>query len=73
MAAFAAIAKYQDVIGGKVKITAFENVPGHGQHLGPTPGTCNLMAFPAGRLVTALTAVAPGAVKLLTLPAAKHA
>ncbi|KAL4424972.1 hypothetical protein ABPG77_002857 [Micractinium sp. CCAP 211/92] len=51
VAAFSAVAKNEDLIGGTVKITAFDDVPGgSGQPTSsaPPPGSCNLVAFPAG-------------------------
>lgn len=51
VAAFSAVAKNEDQIGGTVKITAFDDVPGgSGQPTSsaPPPGSCNLVAFPAG-------------------------
>ena len=53
VAAFAAVARYRDHIGGTVKITAVEPTSGRsGQGaVKPElePGTVNLLAFPAGK------------------------
>lgn len=43
--AFVALARHANNIGGKVKVTAFEEL---GRRAGPALGTCNLLAFPAG-------------------------
>lgn len=52
VAAFAAVARHEDMIGGTIKITAFDDVPsrsgGQPASHGPPPGSCNLVAFPAG-------------------------
>lgn len=49
VAAFAAVAQYRAQIGGVVKVTAFEGLAeGQQQASGPPPGSCNLLAFPAG-------------------------
>lgn len=52
VAAFAAVARHQGAIGGRVKITAVEELAGSDGRAvagpGPQPGTVNLLAFPAG-------------------------
>ena len=57
LAAFAAVAKHRRGIEGSVKISAYEeqHLPSSsaargasGQQAGPGPGSCNLLAFPAG-------------------------
>ncbi|KAL4457869.1 hypothetical protein ABPG75_012734 [Micractinium tetrahymenae] len=51
VAAFAAVAKHEDMIGGTVKITAFNDVPTSSRQpasSAPPLGSCNLVAFPAG-------------------------
>lgn len=51
VAAFSSVAKHEDAIGGTVKITAFDDVPSSGDQTASValpPGSCNLVAFPAG-------------------------